>query len=629
MDKRKNSMKDDKIRIAKLQGSIDKIFTDMKETHREMERYLREYTGKWWDEKETGDKSDSKVVINMLFSSVMTIAPLLTDNRPIWAVRARKPYMQKIADLYSLCLEYLWDKLEMDNKTFKQVLTSLVMKFGVWKVSFDPDSEFGGEVRLDIVDPRTYFCAPGYIDNWDAPFQGTRERKPLSWIRKNWPDRVEDIKPDDGDKQSPSFSFDKQQDYEVHSDFATVYEVWMRDDEVEKYDLKDKDGNPELDEEGKQKKGEREKYPYGKVVVFTKDVILEEKASPYRHNKPPYVLLEDYMIPTKLFGMGEGDQIENLNRSLNRTAQLIDKYIQQYCDPNWTVVSNAGIDVEVVKKTLPGGGNVYEYNPTVSQKPIQRLDMGNAPPELFTYLSVLMKVLEEITGVTDITKGMSQKTERQTAAEISTLIESSYTRTRQRVRNLEFSLKRVLYLMVDIMQQFYTETKDFNIKKDENIDYFQVSNQKPFMDDYMQPPEPSGGLGPQGEPQGKREEVEEYEKEKADYDAYKKAIKEFGKTDEVYADFDLTIETNSTLPMDKQSLANLFLRLLQMKAIDPEALLRQLDVPRWREIVTRMERKGKEMMKAKAGGGPPMPGLPRQVPKGVGDMMRPPQKEGL
>lgn len=596
------------IRISKLKGAVDKIFTDLKLVHEEMDRYLNEYMGKWWDEKRIKD-SDSLVIINMFFSSVMTIAPLLTDNRPIWAVRARKPFMQKQFDLYSLCLEYLWDKLEMDVKTFKQVLTSLVMKFGVWKVSFDPDSEFGGEVRIDVGDPRTYFCAPGYIDNWDAPFQGTRERKPLSWIRQTYPDSKDWVKPDEN-KESPSFSFDKE-DYEVHSDFATVYELWMRDDEVENTEFKDKDGET--------KKEKKAKFPYGKIIVFTADGILDEKASPYRHNKPPYVLLEDYMIPTKLIGMGEGDQIENLNRSLNRAAQLIDKYIVQYCDKNWMVDSASGIEPDLVKKTLGGGGNVYTYNSTVNPKPISPLEMGNAPPELFNYISMLMKILEEITGVTDVTKGMSNKQERQTAAEISTLIESSYTRTRQRVRNLEASLKRVLYLMVDIMQQYYTDIRDINIKTDENIDYYQVSNQKSFVDQMMQPREPQPDMS-QGEDQ-------EMQKEQKDYEKYKEFIKDLGDVDEVYADFDLSVETNSTLPMDKQSLANLFLRLLQMKAIDPEALLTQLQIPRSEEIIKRMEEKAKMAMQAKAGGGPPMPGPPRQMPRGVGEMLRP--KEGI
>jgi len=58
--------------------------------------------------------------------------------------------------------------------------------------------------------------------------------------------------------------------------------------------------------------------------------------------------------------------------------------------------------------------------------------------------------------------------------------------------------------------------------------------------------------------------------------------------DEVYADFDLEVQTNSTLPMDRQSLANLMLRLFELKGVDAEALLEILRIPKGKEIVQRM-----------------------------------------
>jgi hypothetical protein len=47
--------------------------------------------------------------------------------------------------------------------------------------------------------------------------------------------------------------------------------------------------------------------------------------------------------------------------------------------------------------------------------------------------------------------------------------------------------------------------------------------------------------------------------------------------------------------MDKQSLANLFIRLAQMKIIDPQAVIEQLRIPRGDEIITRMKKQA-EMM---------------------------------
>ena len=582
-------------RITKLKSAVDKIFEKTSKQREEMNRYHAEYRGNWWNEKDLKDHPhDSRVFVNYIFSTAMSIAPLLTDNRPKWAIRARQAFMQRTFDLYSLCLEYLWDKLDMDMKGFRVVLDGLVMKNGIFKVTFDPDAEQPyGECRVDVVDPRLFFEAPGYDDNWDCPFQGTRERKPISWIRAMFPETGAEVKPDEDE---PKSRIEETESYEVQSDFATVYEVWMRDDETEEYIITDDNGDPELDEKGKEKKGEKAKYPYGKIVTFTREHLLDEKASPYRHNRPPYVKFYDYIIPHEAIGMGEADQIENLNRSANRGLQLMDKFMQLYCDPNWLVDSNAGLDVETVKESLPGGGNAYDYNSSMNENPIKRVEMGNLPADLYQYMGSLPRIIEEVSGVTDITKGMSTKSERQTAAEVSTLIESSYTRTRQRVRNYEFAIKRVCWLLVDIMQQFYTETRNFSIKTDENIDYYKVSNKRDFADKMMQPKSPEG--------------TPRREQEQQDYEEYKKFIETFGDIDEVYADFDLEIDTNSTLPMDKQSLANLFLRLVQMKVVDPQAVIEQLDIPKGGEIIQRMEQKAQQAMAAKGGGGAPRPKMP-------------------
>lgn len=286
-----------------------------------------------------------------------------------------------------------------------------------------------------------------------------------------------------------------------------------------------------------------------------------------------------------------------------------------YNDPNWLVDEASGIDSESVKTDLPGGGNVWSYNSGINEMPIRRVEMGTLTPDLYNYMAMLPRVLEEVTGVTDITKGMASKSERQTAAEVSTLIESSYTRTRQRVRNLEHAIKRVCYLLVDIMQQYYTEIRDFNIKTDENVDFYQVSNSKGFMNSMMEPqPNQGGQVNPQ---------------EQKDYEDYKKFLETFGDIDEVHADFDIEIQSNSTLPMDRQSLANLFLRLAQMKIIDPQAVIEQLSIPKGEEIVKRMEQRAQQAMAAKAGGQQRPANLPGMGMKGNPPSLTQQRPEGI
>jgi hypothetical protein len=69
--------------------------------------------------------------------------------------------------------------------------------------------------------------------------------------------------------------------------------------------------------------------------------------------------------------------------------------------------------------------------------------------------------------------------------------------------------------------------------------------------------------------------------------------------------------------MDRQSLANLALRLFEMKAIDRQALFDFISLPMGKEIAQRMQQMEMQMMAAKAG---PPPGAESQ---GIPLPMRP------
>ena len=105
MAKKEKKNDSDALMVAKHKKVIDRIFVDTSDTREEMSRYLKEYRGEWWDEKEVKDaNNDSQVFVNYVFPTTMSIAPLLTDNRPTWRVNARKPYMDRMAEIYNACL---------------------------------------------------------------------------------------------------------------------------------------------------------------------------------------------------------------------------------------------------------------------------------------------------------------------------------------------------------------------------------------------------------------------------------------------------------------------------------------------------------------------------------------------
>jgi hypothetical protein len=225
---------------------------------------------------------------------------------------------------------------------------------------------------------------------------------------------------------------------------------------------------------------------------------------------------------------------------------------------------------------------------------VATLDVPDLPSVITQIMSTIPQLIEEVSGVTDVTKGVTGKRQRQTATEMSMLLESSYTRTRQRVRNLESSIKRLATLIVELMMQFYTEPRNFYIRKDDDVQYGVISNQKSFLEETMKPQAHNGLM---------QDDLSEEEKE--DIEDYEQLIDAIAETDEVYFDFNIEIQTNSTLPLDRQSLANLMLRLAEMKIVDAQAVLETLRVPGTDKILARLaeqRQREEEAAMAQAGG---------------------------
>jgi hypothetical protein len=571
-------------RHQKMKALVDRIMETTKPERDQMDRYLKRFKGEWWNEKQL-DPEDSRIFVNYVFSTVMTIAPHLTANRLQWSAKSRLPFFQNYINGWKMSADYMWDKEELDFKLLDAVLDSLIMKLGIWKIYFDPAKETGGEVGVDMVDPRDFFIAPGYNDIWETPFCGTKERKPLSWIRENFQKRGKEVKPDKG--WSPTT--ENLEAFEFHDMFANFYTVWFKDDTAE---------SVMLEVEGEEPKKEKQpKFPYGHLAYFTDDVWLEDKPYEYKHGKPPYVVLYDYRIPHQFIGGGEVDQIERLNESLNRNLQLVDRFAAFYSDPPQFMDGNCGIDIDQYKKEYKRGGGVFSYNALSSnqESPVVIPPSKSLNRAVVEEISFIGKAIEEVTGVVDINKGQVGKSQRQSATEIGSLMEAAMTRTRQRVGNLEHFLKRAYYLILSLQMQFYTEPRYFSYR---NPDMGNALNWDTISNLKMGAARMVGPMRPQeGNPESQSgAEGAESEMDQKDFEAFVEYTKELGDMDPVYAAFDLEVQTTTTLPLDQQSLANLYLRLLQMAAQNPvigmpmwKAALRNLRIPGYKEIIDEMQ----------------------------------------
>lgn len=597
-----------------------------KERRENMDRWLDQYKAELW-KKELVKDTDSKVQKNYIFSNIAAVAPLLTDNKPIWNVLARDPRFQRLANVYGKASECLWDNLHMDEVTADVVTDSLLWPIGLTKTYWDPEE---GDVKIDVVDPRTFFIAPGYDDLWKAPWCGTVTELPISWIALNYPDKLDDVRPETLSDGDSAFGIDWSRKYSIEKETSTcvVYEIWMRDSEIIDYIIEEENEEGEKVETKKKKA----KYPNGRLIIMTKDVVLKDDESPFEHGHPPYVAYYDYKVPHSFWGMGEPQQIEYLHIEYNKQLRVAMKHSRLAQDPNYSCDTNAGVNMTALRDRFGDGGQMFPYNGGAGNyEPVRKIDVGQLDRVVPLLIEILKEAIDETGGVNQLTRGMAAKKERQSASEVSIMIESSYTRIRLKVRNLEASTKRNLSLVVSLMQQNYIEPKYFSYREateEGDVRNFMLLSNSPQYFEQLSTPE-RATFEHRGKP--RQEDEKSYQarlNEDTEYQEAMELVRKLGKdTNKIDFKFDITVETNSTLPQDKQTLVNTLLRLAEIQVspnsiVDDEAVIGPsgLNIPNHQQILARKRKEKERILQMKSGGRPqpqggqgPMPG-PRPVP---------------
>lgn len=606
----------------KWKEEIDNIMETTKPVRKEMQRNAALYAGQLWNDSdpdswEFSRPGASDVKYNMIFATVESLAPLVTDNRPKTRVAPVYPFMEKIGITLNNATKYVWEALDLQRKSYLTVKDAMIKKYGVWEVGYDDNTR---DPTVSIVDPVHFFRAPGYVDIWDCPFAGWRRPLPLSWVRQHFP-KVKEITAafsvtsggEDKTTETPAqvFKFGEViNPVDMATKFVRVYKLWTRDDEA--YE-------EVLDDEGKKKK--KKKYPYGKICWFTNDQFLGEQACTDEHGKPPFVELPNYDKPHDASGISDVDMIRTMHEEANILLKYWVEYLRRYHAPNRFVDTDSDFDIDGFKQKSAEGNQLFAYSGSSmygkNDVPIKNEEVPQLNPQIPSFFQFLQLMAEEVSGVTDVTKGQVGKQERQSASELAILLESSHTRVRQKVRNLEWFLKRAYYLILRNIQQYWSTPKQMSWQEADGVAYANYGNSKAQGEDIMRPREPmpnamkgEGWLQKKIESglplsQEEQEAWQRYQQEVADYQAFLEYFAEDGELDPIYVDFVIQVQTDSMLPMDKQGRANTYMRLQQL-APGPvqipmyKALLEELEIANRQEIFAEVQQQIQMAQAAKA-----------------------------
>ncbi len=192
------------------------------------------------------------------------------------------------------------------------------------------------------------------------------------------------------------------------------------------------------------------KYPKGRVITCLPElgILLSDKKNPYKDGKFPFVLMKNYDIPFEFWGVGEVEQIMSPQHYINElTNQIIDN-AKNTANMQWIIDKNSGI----------GQGKLTNRPGLVIRKTPGSEVRRDTPPQMPSYvreqIEILKKDVQDISGVFDSLKGEQQGSVTAASA-ILALQEASQARIRLKIKLMEASLSELAQVVYSRMQQFW------------------------------------------------------------------------------------------------------------------------------------------------------------------------------
>ena len=534
------------------------------------EKWYRRYSGYHWDSPRPSWRSSPTV--NFTFSTIETIIPIMTDQSPKITVVAKRPENAAITEVFGNVVDRIWFDNDMDIKLPMIVKNSLKYGTGIAKVFWDPtrgpdgpDGSKLGDVGISAVDPRHFFISPGATSIEDADYCIFAANLPVPTVQRMFPNAP----PIEGGIWGEDLSIQKTMIGTEAPSLPMIGPIQTTDGSQASWPIQGYPNAPSMDRKGLVTLVECwYKDDDGKVncVIVANGTILKGPVQPFRIQMYPFVRFVDYQIPSVFWGMGEIQQLESLQESINRRRGQIIDILRLTANPPLVADSDAGIN----PKALTNRPGIILFKNRGSD--IRWLTPPQLPAALFELQNLDKQDFDSISGVFDVTQGR-RPVGIEAASAISELQEAAQTRIRLKVRNMESSLRQMGKLVIALVQQFYDEPRTIRIN------------------------------GIAGQPQ-------QFVQVNQDVQDEMGAIQRIN--DLSVGDFDVEIGVGSTMPVNKSRRFNQLVQLYQLQIVDAQAVLENsgLSMPEVSRIMNRMQQQQQQMQMlqqqmGQQGGGPP------------------------
>lgn len=480
-------------------------------------KWMRNYELKRGRHFKTTNSKWPLVPINIFYIAVSRTKAHLTDSKPRFEIVAHDKNAQEQAPIMNAAASNWWKRTMQLKKHADSIDNGETYGTSIEKMVFNPSLEGGkGDIETVVNDPFKIFPWPGVRDIQKMPYFCEIEVMELENIKRTWPETGKNVKPDMQFSTSTLIGKDRElvkagtlhnfrategnlpnnfapsggKVSELGINRAMIVEVWIKDFTMIKETteqsvvLQDTDFNsPTFGED--YETGETETVPTGnevpkypgfiRVVHLANEgkIVLDDVPNPsinpaqppeqtensYLYDKIPYLKTDSNTDTSNFWAFSVIEQIEILGKEINKKISQIASYIDKTVRPTLIMPLTAGIEQHKISNL--SGQVWFPTNHIVSQF-IRYMDMPSLPSDFYAYIQLLLTLVDNITGIQDVTEGRKPKG-ISAASAIIALQEKAQTMFREKIRSYDMALEEKGRMWISLSQNWYTEERKIRL----------------------------------------------------------------------------------------------------------------------------------------------------------------------
>lgn len=561
---------------------------------------------KWVKGQQYKNKTDDgkvKVAFNLAWANIQKELPFMTDRMPKIYAEPMEPSDKFGAEMFQMMIATKWVQRDMDKKIPEGTLNAKEVGTGFYRPFWNPELAKGlGDVDCEVIDPLEAFPFAYTSELSKEKTEGFIHARNVSvgWIKKNYKegwrvkawvdpavvDRAKETAVKGrgdgyaqvGDIGTTTGYVSVETNYlpsagsegisETDMNRCTLLKCYLKDGSIKDEDKEGKKGN--------EKDNEKEAaYPNGRVITIAGGVVLEDEEFQWDFF-PGFVEQRNYIQPSEFWGESDVTQIKDINKVYNKIFSTLVEGVRRGIYTNKFIDIRSGIDAE---DYVVSEDTVYQ---TKISNPISESAPQAMPAQAFNMIGSLQQILNTISGTVDYTPPSGG--DLPSGRSLAEMNEIAQIRLRQKIRNLEYSVRKIGAAWVEIMLKNYTEDRIMRLinPATSDVEWVFVFREKDKQKADLIRGEKSKEIIPgteQIDPQT-QQPVPESGTPKYHHILNLADIKE---------GFDLNVATGSTVSVAKYAAFDQSTQLFQMGAIDKQALLDSAEYPNRKDIMRRMD----------------------------------------